>query len=171
MIRYIVYSVALCVVYAVIEYLTSRNVGIKRKDQSAERYVVRAPLALKYVYTTMFFLGVILLVVFSFFMVIGNESVTMGHIRFALVFAGIGLLVMLWASRWSVRVNGSEMEVRKMLQTKKLSLQDIGSLTVGKKGELRLFDKDGEGIVVVDALSDNYELLVNSLIEQGKLKK
>ena len=119
----------------------------------------------------MFFLGVILFVAFSFFMAMGNESVTMGHIWFALVFAGIGLLVMLWASRWNVSVNGLEMEVRKMLRTKKFSLQDIGSVTVGKKAELRLFDKDGKDIVVVDALSDNYDLLVNSLIEQGKLKK
>lgn len=171
MVRYIVYAIALCAVYAVIEHLTSRNVGIKRKDQSAEHYVVRAPLALKYVYTAMFFLGVILLVVFSFFMVTGNESVTMGHIWFALVFAGIGLLVMLWSSRWSVNVNGSDMEIRKMLRAKKFSLQDIGSVIVGKKAELRLLDKDGKDIVVVDALSDNYELLVNSLIEQGKMKK
>ena len=78
---------------------------------------------------------------------------------------------MLWASRWSVSVNGSEMEVRKMFRTKKLSLQDIGSVIAGKKAELRLLDKDGKDIVVVDALSDNYELLVNSLIEQGKMKK
>ena len=51
-------------------------------------------------------------------MVSGNESVTMGHLYFALVFATIGLLVMLWVSRWSVVVTGASMEIHGLLHKK-----------------------------------------------------
>ena len=69
----------------------------------------------------------------------------MGHLYFSLVFAGIGLLVMIWALRWSILVTGSSMEIHVLLHKKvELSMQDIGKVEIGKKDAMILYNKAGE---------------------------
>ena len=167
----IVYAVTICILYIVIGSMNNRNSGKKRGSQNDSHYIIRVPSALKYVYMTMFILGIILFVVFLLFKAKGNASVTMGHLWFSLIFAGIGLLVMVWASRWSINVNGSEMEVHKMFRGKtELSIQDIGSVEVGKKEEIILYDQSGKKLLTIDGLSDNYDRFVKSLKTYGKIK-
>lgn len=150
----------------------NRNSGEKRGSQNDTHYIVRVPSALKYVYMIMFILGIILFVVFFLFKVKGNASVTTGHLWFSLIFAGIGLLVMMWATRWSVHVDGSEMEICKMFRGKtKVSIQDIGSVEVGKKEELILYDQGGKKLLTIDGLSDNYDRFVKSLKTYRKITK
>lgn len=93
-VKCVVYAITICVLYGVIEYLNNRNNSVKGSSQDDTHYIVRVPSALKYVYMTMFILGIILFVVFLLFKAKGNASVTMGHLWFSLIFAGIGLLVM-----------------------------------------------------------------------------
>ena len=62
----------------------NRNSGEKRGSQNDSHYIVRVPSALKYVYMTMFILGIILFVVFLLFKAKGNASVTTGHLWFSL---------------------------------------------------------------------------------------
>lgn len=121
----IVYTVTICILYVVIGSMHNRNSGEKRGSQNDTHYIVRVPSALKYVYMIMFILGIILFVVFFLFKVKGNASVTTGHLWFSLIFAGIGLLVMMWATRWSVHVDGSEMEICKMFRGKQRCLYRI----------------------------------------------
>ena len=79
---------------------------------------------------------------------------------------------MVWASRWSIHVNGSEMEVHKMFRGKtELSIQDIGSVEVGKKEELILYDQSGKKLLTIDGLSDNYDRFAKSLKTYGKITK
>lgn len=111
----IVYAVTICILYIVIGSMNN-NSGKKRGSQNDSHYIVRIPSALKYVYMIMFLMGIFLFFVFLLFKIKGNATVTMGHLWFSLIFAGIGLLVMMWASRWSIHVNGSEMEVHKMFR-------------------------------------------------------
>ena len=171
-VKCVVYAITICVLYGVIEYLNNRNNSVKGNSQDDTHYIVRVPSALKYVYMTMFILGIILFVVFFLFKVKGNASVTTGHLWFSLIFAGIGLLVMMWATRWSVHVDGSEMEVYKMFRGKtKVSIQDIGSVEVGKKEELILYDQGGKKLLTIDGLSDNYDRFVKSLKTYRKITK
>ena len=168
----IVYAVTICILYIVIGSMHNRNSGEKRGSQNDSHYIVRVPSALKYVYMTMFILGIILFVVFLLFKAKGNASVTTGHLWFSLIFAGIGLLVMVWATRWSVHVDGSEMEVYKMFRGKtKVSIHDIRSVEAGKKEELILYDQSGKKLLTIDGLSDNYDRFVKSLKTYGKITK
>lgn len=167
----IVYAVTICILYIVIGSMNN-NSGKKRGSQNDSHYIVRIPSALKYVYMIMFLMGIFLFFVFLLFKIKGNATVTMGHLWFSLIFAGIGLLVMMWATRWSVHVDGSEMEVYKMFRGKtKVSIQDIGSVEVGKKEELILYDQGGKKLLTIHGLSDNYDRFVRSLKTYGKITK
>lgn len=167
----IVYAITICVLYAVIGYLNNRNNSVKGSSQDDTHYIVRVPSALKYVYMVMFVFGIVLFIVFLFFKVKGNASVTMGHLWFSLIFAGIGLLVMVWASRWSVNVNESEIEVHRMFHGKtELSMQNIGNVEIGTKEEITLYDQSGKKVITIDGLSDNYDRFVKSLKTYGKIK-
>lgn len=118
----------------------------------------------------MFGLGIGLFFVFLVLKVTGNATVTMGHLYFSLVFAGIGLLVLLWASRWSVLVTGMNMEIHGLLHKKvQLSMQDIGKVKIGKKDALILYDKAGKKLITIDELSENYDRLQKSLQSSGKM--
>jgi len=80
----------------------------------------------------------------------------MGHLYFALVFATIGLLAMLWVSRWSIVVTGASMEIHGLLHKKaELSMQDIGKVEIGKKDAMILYDKSGRKLITADGLAEN----------------
>lgn len=118
----------------------------------------------------MFLLGIASFFIFLAFKVSGNESVTMGHLYCALVFATIGLLVMLWASRWSIVVTGTSMEIYGLLHKKvELSMQDVGKVEIGKKDAMILYDKAGRKLITVDGLAENYDCLARSLKKNGKI--
>lgn len=170
-VKCIVYVFTICVLCGVVEYLCNRNNSVKGSSQDDTHYIVRVPSALKYVYMTMFILGIIFFVVFLLFKAKGNASVSTGHLWFSLIFAGIGLLVMVWASRWSVNVNESEIEVHRMFYGKiELSIQNIGNVEIGKKEEITLYDQGGKKVITIDGLSDNYDRFVKSLKTYGKMK-
>ena len=148
----------------------SQKNAISGKIQSDAQYIVTLPSALKYVYMAMFLLGIALFFIFLAFKVSGNESVTMGHLYFALVFATIGFLVMLWASRWSIVVTGTSMEIYGLLHKKaELSMQDVGKVEIGKKDAMILYDTAGRKLITVDGLAENYDCLAKSLEENGKM--
>ena len=95
----------------------------------------------------------------------------MGHLYFSLVFAGIGLLVMIWASRWSILVKESKMELRRMFHKRaELFIQDIGKVEIGKKDAMILYEKVGRKLITIDGLSENYDRFARSLQLNGKIK-
>ena len=148
----------------------SQKNTVSGKIQSDAQFIVTLPSALKYVYMAMFLLGIASFFIFLAFKVSGNESVTMGHLYFALVFATIGLLVMLWASRWSIVVTGASMEIYGLLHKKaELSMQDVGKVEIGKKDAMILYDTAGRKLITVDGLAENYDCLAKSLEENGKM--
>ena len=148
-VKCIICAIALGVLCGVIEYRNHRKPAVSSKKQNDTQYVVGVPSALKYVYMAMFMLGIGLFLIFLVFKVSGNESVTMGHLYFSLVFAGIGLLVMIWAE---------------------LFIQDIGKVEIGKKDAMILYDKVGRKLITIDGLSENYDRFARSLQLNGKIK-
>ncbi len=166
---YIVYSVTMCVIYAVIHYLNNRDSTVSDSGQNDVSYVVKAPSALNYAYFAMFAMGMILFLFFTICIIRKIPGATVGHIRFSLIFAGIGLLVMIWASCWRICVDGNKMEIHKLLhRSRAVSISEVEKVEVTKKHQLILY-KDGRKLVIVDLLADNYERLKNSLSNYGKL--
>lgn len=165
-IRYIVIAIVLGVIVEVISHLSSS----KTTDEniSTKHYRVKAPAVLKYACMSQFILGMIMFIVFSYFYLKGNETVEMGHLYVSSIFGGIGLYGVIWASIWGVSVHESQLEIHRTFRIKKvLSITDIGQVIIDKKDAMILYDKMGKKLIKIDALSDNYDYLLNLLKSQN----
>ena len=69
-VKYIVFAIAVSILYGVIGHLNRKKNAISGKIQSDAQYIVTLPSALKYVYMAMFLLGVALFFIFLAFKVI-----------------------------------------------------------------------------------------------------
>lgn len=87
-IRYIVIAIVLGVVGEVISHLSSKTID---ENISTTHYRVKAPSVLKYACMSQFILGLIMVLVFSYFYLKGNETVEMGHLYVSSIFGAIGL--------------------------------------------------------------------------------
>ena len=75
---------------------------------------------------------------------------------------------MAWASVWGVKVDDSQLEIHRIFHTKKvLFITDIGQVIIDKKDAMILYDKMGKKLIKIDALSDNYDYLLNLLKSQN----
>ena len=161
-IRYIIIAIVLGVIGEVISHLSSS----KTTDEniSTKHYRVKAPAVLKYACMSQFLLGMIMFMVFGYFYMQGNETVEMGHLYVSSIFGAIGLYGVAWASIWGVSVNESLIEIHRIFHTKKvLFITDIGQVIIDKKDAMILYDKMGKKLIKIDALSDNYDYLLDSL--------
>ena len=161
-IRYIIIAIVLGLIGEVISYLSSS----KTTDEniSTTHYRVKAPAVLKYACMSQFLLGMIMFMVFGYFYMQGNETVEMGHLYVSSIFGAIGLYGVAWASIWGVSVNESLIEIHRIFHTKKvLFITDIGQVIIDKKDAMILYDKMGKKLIKIDALSDNYDYLLDSL--------
>lgn len=166
-IRYIVIAIVLGVIGEVISHLSSSSKTID-KNVSTTHYKVKAPAVLKYACMSQFFLGMIMLIIFSFFYVQGNETVEMGHLYVSSIFGAIGLYGVIWASIRGVKVDDSQLEIHRIFHVKKvLCITDIGQVIIGKKEAMILYDKMGKKLIKIDALSDHYDHLLNLLKSQN----
>lgn len=164
-IRYIVIAIVLGVIGEVISHLSSKTID---EDISTTRYRVKAPAVLKYACMAQFLLGMIMFILFSYFYMKGNETVEMGHLYVSSIFGAIGLYGVAWASIWGVQVDDSQLEIHRIFHTKKvLCITDIGQVIIDKKDAMILYDKMGKKLIKIDALSDNYDHLLNLLKSQN----
>ncbi len=169
MVKFFVYSLTLCVLYFVLEYLNGRDSTIKTGGQNDTQYIVCAPAVLRNVYLIMFLLGIIMFVVFFIFKLKGNPTVTTGHLIFSLVTASIGLMVMVMAIHWKIIINGDEMVIHKLFQSNIVTtVSELDKAKIGEKDKIILY-QDGKVIATIDSLSDNYDRLVRTLELQNKL--
>lgn len=166
-IRYIVIAIVLGVIGEVISHLSSSSKTID-KNVSTTHYKVKAPAVLKYVCMSQFILGLIMFLVFSYFYLKGNETVEMGHLYVSSIFGAIGLYGVAWASIWGVQVDDSQLEIHRIFHVKKvLCITDIGQVIIDKKDAMILYDRMGKKLIKIDALSDNYDHLLNLLKSQN----
>lgn len=149
------------VIGEVISHLSSKTID---EDISTTHYRVKAPAVLKYACMSQFILGMVMFLVFSYFYLQGNETVEMGHLYVSSIFGAIGLYGVAWASVWGVKVDDSQLEIHRIFHTKKvLCITDIGQVIIDKKDAMILYDKTGKKLIKIDALSDNYDYLLDSL--------
>ena len=164
MAKYIVYAVSMCLISLLLEYLNRRRHINSNLIGNGNYYVLKIPSALKYVYLTMFGLGIFLFCVFLFFYLTGNPTATIGHLNFAVIFATIGFAVAVWAERWRIVVDGKQMEIHRLFhRPKKIMIPEIGKVMIGKKQQLTLYNKNGKKLITVGARSDNYDKLLQTL--------
>lgn len=163
LIRYIIIAIVLGIIGDVISHLSSKSKTID-KNVSTTHYRVKAPAVLKYACMAQFLLGMIMFILFSYFYMKGNETVEMGHLYVSSIFGAIGLYGVVWASIWGVKVNDSQLEIHRIFHTKKvLCITDIGQVVIDKKDAMILYDRLGRKLIKIDALSDNYDYLLDSL--------
>lgn len=149
------------VIGEVISHLSSKTID---ENISTTYYRVEAPAVLKYACMSQFILGMIMFVIFGYFYLKGNETVEMGHLYVSSIFGAIGLYGVIWASIWGVKVDDSQLEIYRIFHVKKvLCITDIGQVIIDKKDAMILYDKMGKKLIKIDALSDNYDHLLNLL--------
>ena len=162
-IRYIILAIVLGIIGEVISHLSNKKNKTINENISAAHYKVKAPDGLKYACMAQFILGLIMFLIFGFFYMQGNETVEMGHLYFSSIFGGIGLYGVIWTIIWGVQVNGSQLEIHRIFHTKKvLLITDIGQVIIDKKDAMILYDKSGKKLIKLDALSDNYDYLLDA---------
>ena len=160
-IRYIIIAIVLGVIGEAISHFSSKTID---EDISTTHYRVKALVVLKYACMSQFILGMVMFLVFSYFYLQGNETVEMGHLYVSSIFGAIGLYGLAWASVWGVKVDDSQLEIHRIFHTKKvLCITDIGQVIIDKKDAMILYDKTGKKLIKIDALSDNYDYLLDSL--------
>ena len=164
-VRYIIIAIVLGVIGEVISHLSSKTIN---ENIRTTHYRVKAPAALKYACMSQFILGMVMFLVFSYFYLQGNETVEMGHLYVSSIFGAIGFYGVAWASIWGVQVDDSQLEIHRIFHTKKvLCITDIGQVIIDKKDAMILYDKMGKKLIKIDALSDNYDHLLNLLKSQN----
>lgn len=160
-IRYIIIAIVLGVIGEAISHFSSKTID---EDISTTHYRVKALAVLKYACMSQFILGMVMFLVFSYFYLQGNETVEMGHLYVSSIFGAVGLYGLAWASVWGVKVDDSQLEIHRIFHTKKvLCITDIGQVIIDKKDAMILYDKTGKKLIKIDALSDNYDYLLDSL--------
>ena len=160
-IRYIIIAIVLGFIGEAISHFSSKTID---EDISTTHYRVKALAVLKYACMSQFILGMVMFLVFSYFYLQGNETVEMGHLYVSSIFGAIGLYGLAWASVWGVKVDDSQLEIHRIFHTKKvLCITDIGQVIIDKKDAMILYDKTGKKLIKIDALSDNYDYLLDSL--------
>lgn len=92
-IRYIVTSVFMAAITAIVASLRNRKV-LPKEGETADRFTVCMPRVLSRVYWVMLILGSIMLITFTYFRLTGNTTVTNGHVVISLCLMAIGILVM-----------------------------------------------------------------------------
>lgn len=169
--RFIGYALTMSILYAVLNYLNTRDNTGKRVGEDDLHYVVRVPLALKTVYFSMFVVGMLLFAVFLFFKACGNPTITVGHLWFSLIVAGIGLAVMFFATKWRIIVDEEQMKVHRLLgMARTVQFSDIERAEIGEKGHIEVY-VSGRRLTTVDCLTDNFDRFRKTLISHGKLRE
>ena len=162
MIRYIILAIVLGIIGELLTNLSKKS-KIIDKNISTTHYKVKAPAALKYACMSQFILGLIMFLIFGFFYMQGNETVEMGHLYVSSIFGSIGLYGVIWTIVWGVKVDDSQLEIHRIFRVRKvLSITDIGKVIINKKDAMILYDKSGKKLIKIDALSDNYDYLLDS---------
>lgn len=161
--------ISLCVISLVMNYFYGRENNSHDPGQNGMNYIVQLPKGMKVIYSLLFIAGILLTI---FFLVVKTKwggGVTDGHIWFALILAGIGIIVMAAGGRWKVSVKKDQMTVVSLGRTtRRFQISDIEKVEEGEDGEIMIY-KNGKKIVTVERVSENYDRFKNTMRQYGKL--
>ena len=169
-IKFVVYTIIMCVVTGVLEYLNTRDNTSHKYDDNSVHYVVKYPNILKYAILVFMIVGVILFCVFSFFYLKNNPTVTKGHLWMSIIFITLSFCGLIWFHSWRIDVDGSQLVFHRLLHSSyQISFSEIQKIEFGKNGEIIIYGDHNKKITVVDNLSDNYDRLKSNLNDYGKI--
>ncbi|MCI9080579.1 MAG: hypothetical protein HFH68_17015 [Lachnospiraceae bacterium] len=164
--KHLIYALGMIAIFIIIK---KNDRAIKLSSGTADNYTVITPPILKKVYMLIFAVGMILYGVFLILYIKKISGVTKGHLRFALVFAAIGIIVVFLACKWKVEVFADKMKITPLLgKTVTLEICGLEKAKIGSKGEVTIY-YNGKKMTKVDPLSVNYDKLCDSLVKYGKL--
>lgn len=168
-IKFLIYALMMNVIYFLINSLYNRKNITSDSDKNESCYIVKMPKALKYVYTALFGMGLFLFCLFFIFKILENPTVTNGHLWMCLGIMAIGLLVVFWASKWKIAVNGNQIEIQRLLRKNIImQIDEIEHVKIEKKNQITLY-RNGKKLITIDCLADNSELFIKSLKVHGKI--
>lgn len=165
--KYLIYAVGMIVIYTMINNYDKKH--IKLSNGTADNYVVITPPILKKVYMLMFAVGMILYGDFLILYLKKEAGVTKGHLRFALIFAAIGLFVAFLSCKWKIEVSKDKIKISPLFKkTVILDISEIEKVKIGSKCELIIYCR-GRKITTVDSLCVNFDKLCDTLLKDDKL--
>ena len=174
-IKFIVAAITFYIIEKLVHDIHKTKVNENETDTN---YSMTLPKAVIYFFSTMFILGMILFITFFIFKMIGNESITGGHLWFALIFSMIGAVIVAWGAKWKVLINDEEIEIQGIFhKNKKININEIEKAVIEKKqmneeigeAERVIIYKNGKKVVAVENSALNYSRFINTLKSYGKL--
>lgn len=167
--KYIGCAITLVVVYIVMSYLYSRNNVSTDSKQNEFCYVIKLPRLIKIIYSLVFFIGIFLFLFFLIIKIKWGGGVTNGHLSFALILSGIGIVIMLFAGKWKVVVNEGQFSTYSLIHGKReYCINEIEE--VEEDDDTITLYMNQKKIVTIDRLSENYDRLINTLKRYDKIK-
>lgn len=167
MIDIIIAGITMLIIDVYMTSLYSKSKKTTPLDQSVTNYVIQIPNEAARIFYIMMYFGAFLFAFFAFFLLRGDETLPIGLLVFCAIFSMIGALMILWAKSWKMIINGNNMEYDKLFHKKvSFTFDQIEKVETDSKGAVDIF-LNGKRIIV-SALCDNRDYLVNSLKEHGK---
>lgn len=165
--KHLIYALGMAVIFILIKQYERNHVVLS--NGTADNYMVITPSILKKVYMMMFAVGIILYGAFLILYLKKVAGVTKGHLRFAFVFAVIGLIVVAFACKWRLEVSGERMKMSPLLnKTIMVDVCELDKARIDSKGGLTIYYK-GKKVMKVDPLCVNYDKLCDTLFKYHKL--
>ena len=148
------------------------------ENETDTNYIITFPKAFVYVFSMICIAGIVLFIIFFAIKMSGNETVTEGHLWFAMIFSAIGALGVLVEAKWKVAVNGEEMQIEKLFKGKqKIAINEIEKAVIerqkmseemGEKERVIVY-KNGKKLIAIEDSTLNYSRFINTLKSYGKL--
>lgn len=128
-----------------------------------DNFTVTPPAILKKIFGILMIIGLIFSIVTSCLAYYKISNTSIGHVIFGLVLFTIGLVVVLYAIRWKIKINGNKISIQYFLKPAKIfSVDTIDKIVMGKKMQIMIV-ADNKTLVTVDFLANNYEELLGYL--------
>ena len=167
MIKAIISGITMLIVDGYMASLYSKRKKITPQNQNSMQYAVQIPKEATKVFLVMMYFGVLLFVFFGFFLIIGNETASVGHLIFASIISLIGAVIALWTKSWIIIVNGNQLEYQSIFHKKEVfTFEQIEKVEIDSKGAVGIYFNGKR--IIVSILCENQDYLIQSLKEHGK---
>ena len=167
MIKTIILGITMVIINSFMTSLYTKRKKMTPSAQNPTHYAIQIPSEATKVFLTMMYFGAFLFAFFFILLLIGNESITIGHFVFTTIFSAIGAVIALWSKSWIVLVDGNNLEYHSLFHKKEVfTFDQIEKVETDSKGAVGIFFNKKR--VIVSALCDNQSYLIESLKAHGK---
>lgn len=156
----VVFLICMLIAYGWINNFDSKG----SKDCSTDTdYIICVPKVLKQVFTIMFWVGIALFFIFIFFYIKKIGNVSRGHLHLTIILSLIGLIVLIFANGWKIKVQDNMMTIYKIFfWQRSFYIDDIEKVQIGSKKEIKIYAL-GKAVTTVDFMCNNYKKLCYTL--------